>query len=551
MQMPKTSTHIRVLVRDGDDLIDRFEFDAQTIRIGSSDECEIHIRDRRLLELQATLHQSDDGVWTLDSAESENNTVQVNGRPVHDRVVIHHHDEIMIFNYTLAVYNDATKPSLISKQRAAETVAPVSNGPKLLPMPDGGITCKPGGDLSLSGQTSLHLATFCSGLYRCVDVPAVLDHLVDSLLLMFGCRCAYVGARRQDAGELEFVRGQLRGGRSIDESPLQPLILNRCLDNCQYLLMPRSPKEAIGSAMAAPLSNTLGELGVVYLDHASDAPPFSMDDLHELMLLANLAAAHIETLLQTQASVQSAAREGQLSFLREVQTRLDPARIPEFSGLQMAAYCKPGSQRGGDVFDVMKLANGLGGIFIGNVESDPTRTAMAMTEARTAFRSACMHADAPNVLLRSLNWMLCEDPSPSALHNACVLINPKSGQMQFSTAGKIGAVIIDQVGESRDLVNHDAPALGTTPGFAYMSGTECLKKDETLAVFSYGCATIQNEDGQALGEDALMESLRDGFGQSARIALDELIQDQAAFFKRGRQADDVSILLFHKTVATD
>lgn len=547
--MQETASHIRILVRDGDDLIDRFEFDGQVIRVGSGSDCDIRIPDRRLLDEQATLRPGDDGIWTLESIDV-GNTVQVNGRSINGTVKIHHHDEITIFGYTLAIYNDATKPSLISRKRAQETLIATGNGATMHPLPDGTIVYKPGGELTLAGETPTRFTTFCTGLYKCGDIPKLIDHLADNLLKLFDCRFIYIGARRQDVGDLEFVKGQLTGGKALDESPLQELLVNRCLDLGQHLFMPQSPADGIGSAIAIPLSNNLGELGVIYIDRAAAVAPFQTSDLHELTMLAKLSADHLESLISNQVSIQTAAKAGELSFLREIQTRLDPAKIPEFPGLQMAAYCKPGQTSGGDVFDIMKLGNGLGGIFIGNVMSDPTRTGMAMIEARTAFRSACMHADAPNVFLRAINWLLTEDPQSAALHGAVILINPATGQMQFSTAGKIGAVIIDHIGESRDLVNHDAPPAGVTPNFAYMSANDCLKNDETLAIFTNGCTTVTNDTGEPLGEEALMESLRDGFGQSARIALDELIQDQAAFFKQGQQSADASIILFHKTAAT-
>ncbi len=547
--MPETASHIRILVREGDDLINRLEFDDQVIRVGSGSGCEICIPDRRLLDEHATIRPRDDGTWTLDSTDV-GGTVQINGRTVNGVVEIHHHDEITVLGYTLAVYNDATKPSLLSKKRAQETPVIRGGGLKPLPVPTGAVVYKPGDDSTVSSQSPARFATFCSGLYKCGDLPKLIDHLVDCLLPLFGCRFVYVGARRQDSGELEFVKGQLIGGKSLDESPLQELLVNRCLDFNQNLLMPQSPTESVGSALAVPLSNKLGELGVIYLDRSPDAVPFGSGDLNELMLLAGLAASHLESLIRGQVNIQNAARSGELSFLREIQTRLDPAKIPEFSGLQLAAYCKPGQVRGGDVFDIMKLANGLGGILIGNVESDPTRTGMAMIEARTMFRSACMHADAPNVFLRSINWLFREDLQPAAFHGISILVNPSTGQMQFSTAGNIGAVVIDHVGESRDLVNHDAPAIGSAPNYAYLSAADCLKNNETLAVFTNGCTTVWNESEETLGEEALMESLRDGFGQSARIALDELIQDQAEFFKRGQQHEDASILLFHKIAAT-
>jgi len=47
----------------------------------------------------------------------------------------------------------------------------------------------------------------------------------------------------------------------------------------------------------------------------------------------------------------------------------------------------------------------------------------------------------------------------------------------------------------------------------------------------------------------VIDSIRDGFGQSASVALDDLVQDHAGHFKQGRQADDITIMFLHRIAA--
>ena len=101
-------------------------------------------------------------------------------------------------------------------------------------------------------------------------------------------------------------------------------------------------------------------------------------------------------------------------------------------------------------------------------------------------------------------------------------------------------------GESRDLVKRDAPPAGQTTGFTYGPSSDRLVEGETMALFSSGCWTVCNAEGQPLSEAALVESIRDGFGQSAAVAMDDLIQDHSAYFRDGKQADDLTMLLFHR-----
>ncbi len=538
---------MRVLVRDGDDLIRSEVFGSKRIAIGSDEDCDIHLPDRRVLARQAALVPDQDGTWAVENA-AESHTTLLNGRPVIERATIKHGDEVSILNFTISVYR-ATGEDLVEKEAAATAVTQEAALLRAHPLAAGALVKHSDDTLTLSGKQCRALSLFAADLSECTDIPKLIDLALESSLETFSARLAFIGVRRNNYGRFEFVQGRNIEGRIAGEPPDFDNYRYRCLEAGQFICIPDSQERDIGSVLAVPLSCERGELGLLYVDRKPDADPLSPLDLDRLVVLATLMAGQLERIVQGQLRIQESVQAGQLTFVREIQTRMDPTTVPQWSGLQLAVYCKPGLDRGGDVYDVMRLPNGLAAILVANLSGEPTRCALAMAEARAAFRVAGLHADPPHIFLRSFNWMLHEDRAPCEMQAVMTAMNPKTGAIEYSTAGNVGALLVDSRGDCQKLVENDSPAVGTVRGHAYGPKTARVGVGETLALFTAGCFAVCDSEGSSLGARRFVESIADGFGQSATVALDELLQDHSGFFKDGRQPDDITILLFHRVDA--
>ncbi len=534
---------MRVLVRDGNDLIDSQDFEPRRLTLGSGEACDIRLRDRRIQPTLASLVPGPHGTWSIESAGP--GTVALNRHPVTHLTPVNHADEITVLNYTIVVHRssdgefpDKASPKTMITEEASQLRA--------RPLPAGAVIKHDNDRLELSGDRKAWLARLNQPLRKCADIPKLIDLALDTMLDEFAGRIAYVAARRRNYGAHEFVQGRGMDGKPVGEPASFDSFLFRCTETKQYLCLPQTGEPDIGSALVVPMSCQHGELGILYVDRKKGATPFSADDLDLLTLIAAMFAAQLECIVQGQIDIQEAVELEKLSFVREIQARMDPTVVPQWPGLQLAVYCKPGSERGGDIYFVMRFPNHLAGILVAHLAGEATRSALAMAEVRAAFRIAGLHADPPHIFLRSINWMLCEDRHPCFMHAIAVVLNPKTGALEYSTAGNVRGLIVDGRGDARDLGDRSVIEVGRTPGFAYGPQKERLQHAETLVLYTDGCHTVRDNSGTQLGEERLVESIGDGFGQSATTALDELIQDHAAFFKNGAQPDDITILLFHR-----
>ncbi len=213
----------------------------------------------------------------------------------------------------------------------------------------------------------------------------------------------------------------------------------------------------------------------------------------------------------------------------------------------MAAHSKPGQEAASDVYDIMQMPNGAAAFFLGQVSAKPVPGAIAMIEARAAFRVAVLHSDMPHVMLQEINWLICARREKILMQCGIVLVDAKNGALLHSNAGAPCAVVVGQSGQPRRLASSaNPPPLGTAPDRQYATGRGLLGKNESLAMYSRGVMQLQNEDRAALTEQRFFESLCDGFGMAARTALDETLTDLNSYSERGYQPADVTVLLAYR-----
>jgi len=326
-----------------------------------------------------------------------------------------------------------------------------------------------------------------------------------------------------------------------------PTFEYRCLQRGQFIRIIRPLDDQTRSAIAIPINGESGfSMGLIYADTRSGDRVLGLADMDMMTAIASLAAAQIESLVNGHTALRDNLADAQLTLLREVQAWLDPVNVPIWPQLQIVAHAKPGVKHGGDVYDISRLPNGLASTLIARAVADPMRAALAITEIRTAFRTACLHADPPHIQLQSLNWLLHHDKNTCRLDCAIVIFNPKTGTAEYSTAGDIGAMVVDQTGKPRLWTDLDAPSVGTKMNIGYARHTDRLRDGETLALFTPGCANAQNSKGENLGRNRLVETICDGFGQPASTALEGLLADLSPFFKDSSSPDDITLLLVHR-----
>ncbi len=138
--------------------------------------------------------------------------------------------------------------------------------------------------------------------------------------------------------------------------------------------------------------------------------------------------------------VQELARQErlqrELEIARQAQASLLPHRLPQVPGVQMAAFCLPAYEVGGDYYDVFLLPDGRLVVVVGDVSGKGTQAAFFMTLVKGYVRALSLSGDRPRDVLSRLNRLFREQ-APRGLFVTMVygILDPETRIFTLSRAG--------------------------------------------------------------------------------------------------------------------
>lgn len=528
---------MRILLRQGDTMLADLSFEEETVRAGSAGDSEVHLPSAKLADYHLRLSPFRPGVWAVETV-SKKPIPTLNGLPMSTRANVKDGDRISVAGYTLTVY-----PTWGAGREDADVDAALRGKP----LPAGTLIRKHMEKIAIPAGWLDKISRIAMELGLCTDLRILLDYSLDMMLRVFGAGYAWIGCRRKPEGRLEFVEGRLDSGKISDTPAFTDALVHHCLTRSQHLCVPTADDPVIVTGMAAPLMSSEGSIGVIYVDSRKKGQSYKPHHLDLFSLIGSLICSRLEQIFQGQLALQTQLAGGEVTLTREVQARLDPKSVPHSEHLQIVAHSKPGSTASGDVFDIVKMASGTIAFFFGHVNADGFETAITMAETRAAFRVAMLHGDAPHVFLRALNWLIHDVKGEASIDCICMLIDAGQGAIKYSAGGRTLARVIGASGNAIPLTGEDRPAVGATASADYQSASAKLLSGAAIALLSPGMAAAKNAAGESLDPQRFIDSLCDGFGQSARASLDDALDDVAAYLRAGEQPEDITVFLVRRT----
>jgi|CXWL01.1.fsa_nt_gi hypothetical protein len=526
---------------DENPVVREMEFRKPPVSVGSHSENLVQLPDIDIAPKYATLDIVNDN-WVFRPSVRDGLAKQ-DGRPITEPVELKDGDVIVITYFSLKFIID---PEVESDELALVSATGELAKIRQFPVPSRTEIRKADADLSLNAARQNTLSQYIFSLRQCNDLPTLLESILRFLRSEFAARLAWIGVRRNPTGSLEFMDGLSEAGPHHANPPKFETFEYRCLDRHQFLSIPRTGDEDTQSVLAIPLMASRGAIGLLYIDSRKHTRVYDGADLGFLTALARFLTPLFEAVFDQKPPGKSSGAGGELGLIRQMQATLDPRNVPEWSGLQIASFSKSGTGNPGDLYDIMRLPNGLAAVLVGRVTADLVRTATALPQIQGAFRLAGLHADPPKTQLKALNWILHSETNPCRLDVAILLANPKTGVAEISTAGAIGALHISVSGQARKLVVPNAPAVGASKSFDYTATAIRMKTGDTLAIYTPGWTRARNEAGTVLSEEKFTEAVCDGFNHPAVSAIEELVADLSPYIKKGTLSDDITLLLLYR-----
>ena len=261
--------------------------------------------------------------------------------------------------------------------------------------------------------------------------------------------------------------------------------------------------------------------------------PFSMLEL----------LGRVRAILRRSNGRSDLANQRELDEARRIQLRLMPSNIPSFSGLSIAATCRPARIVGGDYFDILKRDDETFVVCIADVCGKGMPAAMVMSSLQAAVKVYASKRTDPRAVCRELNRMMCEAGAAqrlTSLFYALVDSGPSGWkQLRYCNAGHNPPIL--RTDRSMRRLNSGGGILGVFEDWNYEEEHVQLRSGDRLLMYTDGLIEGRNAADEEFGEDRLAAVVSQ-FGDRDATAMVTDTIDAASRFTGGTFQDDVTVI---------
>lgn len=233
--------------------------------------------------------------------------------------------------------------------------------------------------------------------------------------------------------------------------------------------------------------------------------------------------------------------ESELELSQVVQRALLPQRIPNITGLELAAFHRPSEIIGGDYFDFFRFRDGAQGLVIADVSGHGVSAGMLMSSLQTALRTLAPDSDSPAEILERINRFYIHNINFATFVTVFLArLDPGSLTLTYVNAGHNPPVV------ARDgtvlWLRPTAPAIGLAEEFHPRMETVSFSEGDALLLYTDGVTEVLNGSNEEFGQDRLADLVRDNREQTALDLLQAVRQAASSFGDNRPLVDDVTLV---------
>ena len=229
--------------------------------------------------------------------------------------------------------------------------------------------------------------------------------------------------------------------------------------------------------------------------------------------------------------------ESELRIARDIQMSMVPSIFPKREGLDLYASMTPAREVGGDLYDYLLEDNTLY-FCLGDVSGKGVPASLFMAQAIRLFRALAKQHQMPAIIATRLNEELTEKNDNGMFVTMFIgLVDLQNGHLEFCNAGHNPPVLGgDALHGSFIEMESNAP-IGLWPDLEYVGEEINSIKGKPLFVYTDGLNEAENTEQEQLGDEHLLELLRETQFNSARQVIEHL-QAAVELHRNGAEPND-------------
>ena len=247
--------------------------------------------------------------------------------------------------------------------------------------------------------------------------------------------------------------------------------------------------------------------------------------------------------------IERSRMAGELQAAREIQMGMLPAPgsiegLP--AHLEFHAMLEPALEVGGDLYDAFMLDEDHFFFLVGDVSGKGVPASLFMALSKTLCKSLARREHVPlDALLRLVNEEISRENPASQFVTAIVgIINVRTGEMQFCSAGHDAPILLRANEPPRSLNGVGGPPLCVDEDFPYTADRLQLQPNDMLIMVTDGITEAQDARQNFYGLARALAYLSTVKGRqlSAVAVCAELYADVKRFTAGAASSDDIAIM---------
>ena len=275
---------------------------------------------------------------------------------------------------------------------------------------------------------------------------------------------------------------------------------------------------------------------------------FTAKDERIARALGAQCAVALQRMRLLQDLVHKERMQQELSVARDIQTRVFPRRMPEIAGYDVAGWCRPADETGGDIYDVIDLGEGRTMLLLGDATGHGIGAALSVTQVRAMLRICVRFAADLDDSFQHINDQLSEDLASNRFVTAFLAVLDSAQHKLRFHCGGIGPIIrFGADKQQAELVESSTFPLGIIGGRAPHPAQEMkLDPGDILVMSTDGIFEYENPSEEQYGIPRLVEVVRKNQQRPLTDLVNAIVAGVERFAAGAPQADDMTLLLLRR-----
>ena len=240
--------------------------------------------------------------------------------------------------------------------------------------------------------------------------------------------------------------------------------------------------------------------------------------------------------------------DNQLELASALQRSILPTLFPQAQDISTHADMDPAKNVSGDFYDLFSLPDGRIALIIADVSDKGIPAALFMMATRALLKATAQTYRQPNLVLRELNNLLCEDnPTTMFVTLIYAVYDPETHIVTYANGGHCDPAIISPQGDLTHAPSTGGIALGLAPDLVYDEADINLHPGCTVFAYTDGITEAQDTSGEEFGLDRLTTLFRDPPPAGAAAVVERAMSAVHTFAANAPQADDVTCVALHRS----